>query len=370
MGSITTKTTVSNATSKPVTKYRAYVRREGYASKSKVFTSKRDAQEWLRNNDGDEALERVTSGTTLASLIDDFVEAPPGKGTRYWAASHLDFWRAHLGQMKVADVSRGDINAAKAKLQKTPARRSVPGGSIATGARLNPATVNRYLASLSSVFNYAMEIEVIDAHPMKGGKVKKLEEGNGRRRILTADEEARLLTEARRSRWPMLYLFVRMCLTTAARRSEVLNLRWQAVQLEDRIAVLKTTKNGRPRAMPLVADVRAALAEAEKARPVGSDHVFFNPRKPSEPFNVDTVWTECRKAAGLLNDRDDPLDRVVLHSTRHTAVTRMLKGGANLAQAAVVSGHQTLAMLKRYEHLAASDAVDIAERHLAGEGGK
>jgi hypothetical protein len=44
----------------------------------------------------------------------------------------------------------------------------------------------------------------------------------------------------------------------------------------------------------------------------------------------------------------------------------MIKGGANLAQAAIVSGHKTLAMLKRYEHLAASDAVELAERLLSG----
>lgn len=367
MGSITTKTTISKATGKPVTKHRAYVRREGYASKSKVFKSKRDAQDWLRNNDAESTLARVTSGALLSTVIDDFAEAPATKGTRYWSAGHLEYWRAQLGRMKVAEVSRGDINAAKAKLQNMPAKRSIPGGSVDTNAKLNPATVNRYLASLSSVFNFALEREIIDAHPMKGGKVKKLEEGNGRRRILSADEEARLLLHARASKWPMLHLFVRMCMTTAARRAEVLNLRWQSVQLDDCIAVLGTTKNGRPRAMPLVADVRVALAEAEKSR--RSEYVFFNPRKPSEPFNVDTAWTECRRAAGLLNDRDDPLDRVVLHSTRHTAVTRMLKGGANLAQAAIVSGHQTLAMLKRYEHLAASDAVEIAQRHLAGDGG-
>jgi len=57
---------------------------------------------------------------------------------------------------------------------------------------------------------------------------------------------------------------------------------------------------------------------------------------------------------------------VVLHTTRHSAITKMLKGGANLTQAAVVSGHQTLAMLKRYEHLAAQDSVELAERLLGG----
>ena len=107
-------------------------------------------------------------------------------------------------------------------------------------------------------------------------------------------------------------------------------------------------------------------------RPLASDYVFFDPRRPERPKNINTAWKACRSEAGLLNDREDPLDRVYLHSTRHTAVTRMLKGGANLAQAAAVSGHQTLAMLKRYEHLAAADGVELAEvlgDHAAREPG-
>jgi integrase len=367
MGSITKKTRVDKRTGKAVTVFRAYVRREGYASKSKVCSTDREAKEWLRENDATSSLSRRVSGKTLGDVLDAFVEAPPMRGTRYWSAQHLDFWRAELGPMRIADISRGDINAGKAKLQRKFAMRSTPTGPKPTDKLLTPATVNRYLASLSSVLNYAMEHEIIDAHPMKGGKVKMLTEAGGRTRILTADEEVRLMDAARASSWLMLALFVRMCLTTAARKSEILNLRWKQLRLEDSIAVLSTTKNGRPRALPLVADVRAALEDAAKVKPVRGDYVFFDPHNPERPKNINSAWRICRESAGLLNDRDDPLDRVYLHSTRHTAVTRMLKGGANLAQAAAVSGHQTLAMLKRYEHLAASDAVDIAEKHLAGK---
>ena len=366
MGSITKSTRVDATTGKSVKVIRAYVRRQGYASKSKVCATEREAKEWLRENDGTANLQRVTSGKTFSQLIDDFVEAPPTKGTRYWAPSHLDFWRDQLGNMKVTEVSRGDINGAKSTLQAKPAMRSTTLGPKLTDKKLAAGSVNRYLASLSSVFNFALDRDLIEAHPMKGGKVKKLTENNGRRRILTADEQDKLLTAAKASEWPMLHLFVRMCLTTAGRRGEVLNLRWSDVSIEDSIAVLGTTKNGRARALPLVSDVKAALIEARKVRPLASDYVFFNPKRPEEPKNVNTVWKACRSAAGLLNDREDPLDRVYLHSTRHTAVTRMLKGGANLAQAAAVSGHQTLAMLKRYEHLAASDSVELAERLLAG----
>jgi integrase len=366
MGSITKIQRVDKTTGKMVTLHRAYVRRVGFASKSKVCKTEREAKEWLRNNDADATQRLKGSGRSLASVIEDFVLAPPGKGTKYWSASHLDFWSAQLGAMLIEDISRGDINSAKAKLQNKPALRSVPGGSKVTGLRLTAATVNRYLASLSSVFNYALDREMIPAHPMKGGKVKKLAEGPGRTRILTAEEETKLLDAAKASAWPMLWLFVRTCLTTAARRSEVLNLRWKDVHLEDSIAVLGKTKNGRARALPLVSDVRAELEQARRVRPLHSDFVFFNPRNPAKPMNPDTVWRKCRQDAGLLADREDPLERVVLHTTRHTGVTKLLKGGANLAQAAVVSGHQTLAMLKRYEHLAASDAVELAERLLAG----
>lgn len=371
MGSIVKRTSVDKRTGKPVTTFRAYVRREGYASKSKVCTSEKEAKNWLRENDATSSLSRATpGGKTLSKLIDEFVEAPPTKGTRYWSPGHLDFWREQLGRLKVASITRGDINSARSTLQAKPAMRSTSLGPKVTTKRLTTATVNRYLASLSSVLNFALDRDLIDAHPMKGGKVRKLAESTGRRRILTAEEEGRLMEAARASTWHMLPLFLRMCLTTAARRGEVLKLRWADVHLDDSIAVLPKSKNGRARALPLVSDVKAALAEAKKVRPLASDFVFFDPKDPEHPKNINAVWKTCRAAAGLLNDREDPLDKVVLHTTRHSAVTRMLKGGANLAQAAAVSGHQTLAMLKRYEHLAASDAVTLAEKHLAGGGKK
>lgn len=369
MGSIVKTTRIAKATGKPVTVYRAHVRREGFASRSKVCKTEREAKEWLRNNDATAALRKKVSRETLSALIDVFVEAPPDRGWKYWEPSHMDFWREELGDKKVAEIAKGDINRCKAKLQVKRAMHSTPSGPLTTDRRLAPASINRYLASLASVFNYAVKNEIIETHPMKGGKVTMLDEPDGRTRILTAEEETRLLEAARASAWPMLYLFIRLCLTSAARKSEVVNLQWKDVRLDESVAILTKTKNGRPRALPLVSDVRAALAEAKKVRPLSSDYVFFDPRRPSRPKSVYYSWKECRKAAGMHQDRDDPLDRVYLHSTRHTAVTRMLKGGANLAQAAAVSGHQTLAMLKRYEHLAAADSVALAERLLSGNEG-
>lgn len=370
MGSVT-KTERLDKSGKKVTVFRAYIRR-AKVSKSKVFKTATEAKAWVRENEHQLALAEAAKGKskTLATFIEDFTQTPPMRGTKFWQPEHLEFWRDQLGQMPVAEIKRGDVNGALVALMNKPAVRRTMAGLKVTDKKISTATANRYLASLSSVFNLALHIGMIEEHPMRGGKVRKLQEGGGRRRVLTAEEEARLMAAAEASSWPLLKLFVRLCLTSAARKGEVLNLRWSDVYLEESVAILPTSKNGRQRALPLVQDVREALEQAKKVRPLHSDYVFFDPKRPKQPKNIDSEWKTCRAKAGLLNDRDDPLDRVVLHTTRHTAVTKLIKGGANLAQAAAVSGHQTLAMLKRYEHLAASDSVDIAERLLGGNAKK
>jgi len=120
----------------------------------------------------------------------------------------------------------------------------------------------------------------------------------------------------------------------------------------------------------LVSDVKAALAAAQKIKPISSDYVFFDPKHPSKPMNIGESWKQVRIRAGLYQDREDPLDQVVLHSTRHTVATKLLKKGANIAQTANITGHKTLSMLKRYTHLAAQDAVDVAQKLLAEDDDK
>lgn len=369
MGSIVEVLKTDKATGKPVKTYRAHIRRTGFKSQSKTFPTKTAAKEWLRNHEAEVLLEREGkgSGTTFAKLVETFTASPPMKGTRFWQPKHLEFWCGLFGPMRLPEITHAEINAGLALLQTTSGTRTskMAGTKVETGKVLSPATVNRYQASLRSVFNFALKRGIIDAHPMRTGRVEKLEEGPGRSRILTDAELERLMDAAKQSRWPMMPLFLRMLLTTAARKSEVLQLRWQQIDMERSIAVLPKTKNGKPRSLPLVSDVREALEEAKKVRPDGTDFVFYDPKHPARAKDVKEPWHFVRERAGLLNDRDDPLDRVVLHTTRHTGITTMLRGGANLAQAAAVSGHQTLAMLKRYEHLAAQDAVNLAERLLS-----
>ncbi|ARU03909.1 integrase [Comamonas serinivorans] len=372
MGSITTSKK-NSATGKTITTYRAFIRRNvngKQASKSKVFATKTEAKNWLRENESSTALAALSaaSGPTFGDLLDAFVKSPPTKGTRYWAESHVDFWKAELGTLKTGEIERGTINTCKAKLLAQKARINTPDGPRETDRYLTPATVNRYLATLSSVLNFAVQRGIISHHPMKAGQVVKEQESKGRRRILTTDEEQRLYDACDATTWPMMRLFLRVCLTTAARKSEVLHLRWQDVDLAQSVAWLHDTKNGDSRAMPLVGDVKASLAVASKVRPPGGDYVFYDPRHPERPKNIQMLWKSARKRAGLWQDREDPLDQVVLHTARHTTATKLVRSEKNLARVQSVTGHKTLSQLSRYTHLDSSDSVELAERVLGSSG--
>lgn len=365
MGSIA-KETVTKA-GKQVTRYRAHVRRAGFKSQSKSFYSQSEAKAWLRNaeSDAEQKKEQKDGIYRFASVVDTFVKLPPRRGTKYALPSHLAYWAEQFGQRDIKTITRADINVAVSGLQvKKVERRTIDGNVKFTDKIISAGTVNRYLASLSSLFNYALDAGLIDRHPIKGGQVRKLTEGKGRTRILSLDEEDKLIAEAEHSTWPAMALFLRLALTTGARKSELRKLRWNDIDLERRIAVLPKTKNGDARTLPLVHSVRDALILAKKVQPLGSDYVFFDPKDPTKPKNIDSIWKHVRQRAGLEADRADSLDRVVLHSTRHTAATKLIRGGANLIQAAAVTGHKTVGMLKKYTHLGADDVIALADRLL------
>ena len=63
------------------------------------------------------------------------------------------------------------------------------------------------------------------------------------------------------------------------------------------------------------------------------------------------AWETARTAAGIQDIR--------LHDLRHEAVSRLFEKGLNVMEAASVTGHKTLAMLKRYTHL---NPTDIAKK--------
>lgn len=198
-----------------------------------------------------------------------------------------------------------------------------------------PATVIRELSYFSSIINYARKEWGININnPVS--LVTKPKNPQGRCRILD-DGETRALFEAlkptgRRSIW--ILPLVRLALETAMRRSELLGLRWEHIDIERRTIFLQLTKNGTSRTVPLSTHALRVLNEM----PHHIDGRVF----PITHEVVSQAFNRAKKRAAIKDVR--------FHDLRHMAITRLAEKLPNLIELSAVSGHKSLAMLKRYYH--------------------
>ena len=132
---------------------------------------------------------------------------------------------------------------------------------------------------------------------------------------------------------------MQLALATAMRRGELLSLRWEDVDLQNRTAFLSDTKNGDSRTVPL--STLAVQVLAELPRHISGAVI------PVKFFTLDAAFKRARKRAGL--------DDVRFHDLRRTAITRMAEKLPNVIELAAVSGHKSLMVLKRYYRPSAQD---------------
>ena len=197
---------------------------------------------------------------------------------------------------------------------------------------IKPATVNRELDVLKSIFSKAAEWGKLLESPAR--RVKRLRVENRRTRALSADEEQRLVAACRGK----FRTLVALALLTGARRGELLTLRWEHVS--DQELVFLETKSGRSRRLPMTPRIAALLATLPRVHP----WVFTNPRTAGPYTTVGKSFARALKRAGITTGD------VSFHTLRHTALSRMIAAGHSDHTVMAISGHSTTRMLERYVH--------------------
>lgn len=308
-------------------RWQAMIRRKGQQPITKTFTNKKDAEAWSRLVeveiergvfvDRSEA-DKTTLGDVIAKYLKQVTPLKRGCATETIRLNALA--RHHISRLALSSVS------AKAIAEYRDERLKTVCGS----------TVNRELNVISSLINHAIKEWQIPVTANPVAAIRRPKQGKARDRLLDSDEEKRLFAAIEQARNPQLESVVRFALATAMRRGEILCLRWRDVEINKRVAHVVISKNGDGRDVPLSTQALEILQKLP--RPLNGDCAVFNLSANA----LKLAWQRAVKRADL--------DDFHFHDLRHCAATRLSEKLPNLIELSSVTGHKTLAMLKRYYH--------------------
>ena len=233
-----------------------------------------------------------------------------------------------LGRMKVQDVKRPDVAAMMKKLD------------------YKPGEANKALAVLRKMFNLA---EVWGYRPDGSNPCRHipLYTGGKTTRLITDDEMAKLFKhleqiEAEGLVPYVIPLAIRLQFEFAARRSEIVLLEWEWIDLENRRVVWPDSKTG-GMSKPMSEEAYRLLSTAPRQE--GNPYVLPSPRHPGEHLTTGEYyngWSRTLKAAGV--------PHVGTHGIRHRSATDIANSGIPVKVGMVLTAHKTVTMFMRYIH--------------------
>lgn len=220
---------------------------------------------------------------------------------------------------------------------------------------LAPASVEklRVILGRSFVLGASWDIPGTERNPTRGIPRKPL--NNGRERYLSSEEATRFREAVAASQNTQLQHIVGLLLLTGARLRELLDARWENVDVARQSWLIPTSKTGKARHVPLST---AALAIIEKL-PRFKDCAWVVPNPASrQPFvSIKHSWQHAIKEASLPGLR--------LHDLRHSAASFMVNSGVDLFAVGKVLGHANYQSTQRYAHLANDTLLKAVEAGAA-----
>lgn len=337
--------------------------------KKRVVESRTEGNQWIRQalSDLDESSYRsdgtIATLTELALWYERTQAIEPiysdghkiaGLRDRRTTLYRLRLLKEYFGARRLHSITYGQIEAYK--LQRL-GQKSPHGNSIKL------STIHRELSLLRNMLNLAVREGWLRHNPFNDGKplIIKAHEP-GRERVLTLDEENRLLAVCVDFRAHLRPIVI-CAIDTGMRAREIFSLTWPCVNLAARTLTVKAmnSKTLREKRVPISTRLLRELRALEPFKR-GEDELVFGVEK-----SVAKAWKTACRLAGIADLR--------LNDLRHTFDSRLMESGVNPLVVSRLMGHSGshqnvggLKMTYHYTHLTergadgAIEALDSIEK--------
>lgn len=274
------------------------------------------------------------------------------------AVGSLRQFKRYLDEAQITDlqaVSAATVHDFFAWLLVQPSHR---------GTTRTPGTQNRMLSSLKGFFAFLAEENYLARNPVKDVRYAR-EPDYLPRNVLTVPESRKIMQQpdletvtGYRDRTLLEVLYA-----TGIRKSELMNLTVENVNIEDGVLRINGGKGAKDRVVPLTKLACSFLENYIKGvRPellgqAQTNRLFLSLRR--RPFSKNSLAAAIEKYAKLAGVKK----HVTCHLWRHTCATHLVQNKANLRHVQEIMGHRLLTTTERYLHLTIADLKEAHRKH-------
>lgn len=197
---------------------------------------------------------------------------------------------------------------------------------------ITKTTINREIELLKAMMNKAIEWEYLEKNPVN--KIRKFREESRDKTLLSED----INTLVKLAKEP-LKSWIIIALNTGMRRGEILNLKWEDVNMKERYIYVKHTKTYENRKIPMNDVIWELLNRIRmKIKPIG--YIFSNPQTKKPFTEISSAWGTLLKKAKIYD--------LTFHDLRGVFATYFLLKEHDILSLQGVLGHKNIQTTMRY----------------------
>lgn len=336
----------------PSGKWRVQVRKAGLY-RGATFDTKREARVWATgieaqvNHIAAGGYAPVPKTATLSDLIDKYTETV-GKNPGRTKAATLAMLKRDLGKVKL-------VNLNAVILRDFIDRREDAGAG--------GVTIAGDLSFLSAILKWGKHARHLDLPERLALEARASLTHRGldtrskeRSREPTDDELSRLYAlwdNNPRQKVPMS-LLCKFALATGMRQAEICRVEIDDIDRAAKTIIIRDRKDpknkqGNHQTVPLLPAAWAIVEPLIQDRDSG--YLF--------PYNSESVSTAFTRGCKAV---EPPIEDLHFHDLRHKATASFFRMGLDIPRVALLTGHKTWAMLRRYTDIKAADVHDALEK--------
>jgi integrase len=288
---------------------------------------------------------------TFDELAHQYIEGYAKPNKKSWTRDMdcLLALKCFFGNMPVSKISKYHVEQYRIQ-RKTG---TLPLKSGCQTRKPSAATVNKELTLLGTLFRKAewyLEADKVNLpikNPVDG--IRKEKENNERVEWLNEDEAIELLDACN----PFLRPIVLCALCTGMRRGEILRLKWESVDLDNRLITIRENKSNRTLQVAIPEVLKTELMRMKTRHP-GSEFVFIS--SLGIPYgDVKNPFAHALEQSGIAEKRRQAgKPKFRFHDLRHTFASNLAMSTGNMFMVQKCLGHSSPRVTQRYAHLAES----------------